>query len=232
MPGQPLSRIRPNAKFKAGADVFQKHPNLMALAMQTVAAGAGIDYVLSFALTQLLHADPKTGMAIYTALTGGEGKRAALLAAAKARLQPADNLLLEVTLQHVTSAREIRNEFAHHLWGYSEDVPNAALLIDPKCMIDFDVGAKLVNQEIGRTKTVALPPSYDKSRVMVFREGDLKRSLEMVAKASLKLTYVALGLQSSNGADLGRIARQQLLSEPAIQRVFEKRMSAERIQPL
>ncbi len=223
MPGQPLSRVKSDAKFTAGAEIFNKHPDLMALAMQTIAAGAGIDYVLAYALTQFLHADPKTGMAMYVGLTGGEFCRSALMAAAKTQLPPDDFDLFDITLGWASPARQIRNDFAHHLWGYSGDIPDAALLIDQQCMIEFDISVRLVNLEKAKSSTVSLPLSYDMSLIRVYRKRDIQECLTIVTQASAHLVQMAVSLQLSDGKSLDEPARERLLSEPVIRQRYEKR---------
>ena len=228
MPGQPLSKIKSDAKFTAGAEVFKAHPEMMLMAMQTIAAGAGIDYVFSYILTNFLHADPLTGMAMYAALSGGEGRKAVLKAAAQTRLSNSDFLLTDIVFNWTAPARKIRNDFAHHLWGYSEDVPDAVLLIDPKCMVGFDIGVRMANMEMQQSRKIIFPTAYDLSLIRVYRKRAIDDAFQIVAKASETLVILGLDLQLSDGGGISEDTRARLLREPVIGQQYAKRLVSEK----
>ena len=194
----------------------------MTIAMQVIAAGAGIDYILAYLLTHILSADPKTGMAMYMALSGGASKRAALNAAAEARMSPEDYLLFRAVMMCIGPARNIRNAFAHHLWAYSEELPDAALLVDPECMVNFDIGVKMVNRAMEQRGIVILPPGYDVSQIYVYRKADLDEILVAANEASANLVTLALDLQLYDGSVISGPARLQLLTKPPIAQALER----------
>lgn len=178
MPPQPLSKVRRDAKFHFERDTLEKYPELAAIILRVINIGSLTDAHWSSILVSLLKADPKPGMAMYEALTSNEAKRAALLAAARARMNEDDYALFGAVLDSTAPTRRIRNRFAHYLWGYSPQISNALLLADPANFTRFETELAEVNREMNRTRSLLPPPKFDTSQIEVWR----KRSLEEAAR--------------------------------------------------
>ncbi len=80
---QPLSKVNPDAATLFDPGQLAKRPKLAAYPMSVIATWADIDKMLAeLLLLKLNSPDLSVGMAMFQALTGGEAKRSALLAAA------------------------------------------------------------------------------------------------------------------------------------------------------
>src|ERR1700722_8180215 len=86
--------------------VPRKNPNLGQIVLAIINQHSHTDYFWSMILIELLHADPVTGSAMYQSLVSADARRAALLAAAKARLTRKDDyMLFEAVMNAVASQR-------------------------------------------------------------------------------------------------------------------------------
>ena len=161
-------------------------------------------------------------MAMYEALSGGESRRAALEGAARAALPEADFLLFKAVEKVLSPARRIRNEFAHHIWGTTTEIPNALLLIDPKCLREFEV-----QKSDGRSLII------ERSWVYVWKERDLREARAAIRDGLLILGVLSEGLAEKPLArpEIGASARQQLLSRPPIAQALHK-MSQKNTPPV
>ncbi len=152
-------------------------------------------------------------MAMYEALSGGEARRAALEGAAKAALPEDDFLLFKAVEKVLGPARRIRNNFAHHIWGTTTEIPDALLLIDPKCLREFEV-----QKSDGRSLII------ERSLVYVWKERDLKEARAAIHDGLLILGILSEGLAEKPLArpQIGASARQQLLSRPPIAQALQR----------
>lgn len=216
MPAQPLSRVRTKANIYFGVAAFQKNPDLAILPLLVIARWSTIDGTLALLLAKMLKSDIAIGVAMCQALASGEARRDALSAAARASLQRADLNLFDAVMKVIKPSRDRRNEFAHHIWGYSEDIPNALLLAEPK-----EVANLLINFEAhNRTKDKGkFAHDLDRSRVKVFKLSDLEEDSENSRKASEHVSALQGAIPDANVC--GRM-RQKLLRDPDVRQAFEK----------
>lgn len=216
MAPQPLSRVRRDAAIITGSVALRANPQLAGPLAKIIADGAGIDYVLGFVLTNILRADPETGMAMYEALSGAEARRAALRAAAQSKLPPEDFELFNALEIATESARRIRNLVAHFVHGHTKSIKDALLLIDPQAMIEVDVGIQKVNLEMASMRRALAPPVLDKSRVWVYRFKDLQEASEVVDRALSLWSLFGMGIHYSTDYSLGVGVRTQLRAAPEV----------------
>jgi hypothetical protein len=134
MAPQPLSLVRTNPTIRILDSGREPNAKLSGMAMGVIRIASLIDLKWSEILVDILHADPKTGMAMYQALISADAKRAALLAAASARMSEQDSLLFRACVASTYTVREVRNKFAHHIWAVCDDIPDALLLASPDAL--------------------------------------------------------------------------------------------------
>ncbi|HEV2562337.1 MAG TPA: hypothetical protein VGT78_09375 [Rhizomicrobium sp.] len=189
------------------------YPNLCCIIMEAISFGSQVEFNWSAVLVDLLKSDTKTGMAMYEALSGGESRRAALQGAAEAALPRDDFLLFKAVEKVLAPARRVRNTFAHHIWGVSDAVPNALILIDPKCLRQYEV-----------QRASSLGPEVDRSLVTVWKERDLNEARAAIYDGLLILGILADGLAGKplERPQINASARQQLLSRPPILQALRK----------
>jgi hypothetical protein len=212
MAPQPLSRVKRHALVEFGGEVLKPYPELCCIVMETISFGAQVEFNWSAILVDILRSDPKTGIAMYEALSGGESRRAALLGAAKSAMSDADFMLLQSIDIVLAPARRVRNDFVHHIWGISAKVPNALLLIDPKSLRQFEVSQ------------VAGGPGFDDALVNVWKEHDLIEARETMRHGVLTLGVLSEGLaeKTLERPQIGASARQRLLSQHPIAQALHK----------
>ena len=198
--------------------------------MRVIAVWAHIDGNLASVLTNCLKTDITTGAAMYQALTGGDAKRAVLLAAASTRLSPDDFAIFNAALRVIKPSRDRRNDFAHNIWAYSAQVPNALLLMHSSVVINQNVAwrqyiedhKKPIEVRDGIVRHVLpWPPAYklDDSKIQVFKEGDLIRDLEIAEKADDIVMWLWRITHNVGGYDEGRTL---LLNEPRIAAILQQ----------
>lgn len=231
---QPLSRVRADATIFVGIDDNTETLPLWRLIMFTVNSWSHIDALMAEMLGKFLKADHQTVFAMYSALSSGEAKRAAFLGAAKSAA-PDDFNLIEAAVGAMRASRHRRNAYAHHLWGYSPELPDALLLFDPDVLPAQSAAlwqsaaegkltpkaTPVVNSEGKRVVMVEFPqmPSHDRSKIFVYKKADLEEG----ALFAEQCVGVINLLKKALGPYPDEQARSQLLSEPLIQRALERR---------
>lgn len=231
MSPQPLSRVRSKAEVRFGPNTATTYPHLCSIAMEAITLGAQAEFNWSAILVDFLKADFTTGMAMYEALSGGEARRSALLGAAQSALDADDFLVLKAIDKALAPARRVRNDFVHHIWGRSKEVPDALLLIDPRCLRSYEVGIAVTNAEMNATRRVKLPPDIDRSLIAVWREKDLKQARDAMIEALDVLARLSIALSVARPAiQIAGRERQQLLNRPAIAQALQQ-MSPKKTPP-
>ena len=216
---QPLSRVHPNPTVILGHDALEKYPEFSKAITKVIHIWTECDLILSHMVSRFLKADFEIVSAMFQALTGGEARRDAFLAAAKEALHPTDFALVRAVLRAARPSRDQRNEFVHHAWGRSPDVPDALLLADPRALNKIML---LLNKMVREFKMPPGSPSdhFDHTRIAVYREIDFIRAAQEAVDAQKWLIelYVVIGFQVPwRGA-----MQKQLLSQPPIQQWYQK----------
>lgn len=230
---QPLSRVAPVAEVDFSPSSLQMRPQLAVLAMQVVATGAQMEFRIGALLSHILHTNTRAGIAMYQAVASEDGKRNMIRAAAGVLLADDDAALVEAVFVINKSARDLRNAYAHHMWGHTDELPDALLIADPREM----QAALAANQELRAEKRrmavewrdhdrpggsfADQPMTVDRSLIRVVRRPDMEQALLLVSKASARvsrLEEIALEPDSNKAQQ----ARDALRAEPKIQRLLDR----------
>jgi hypothetical protein len=141
----PLSRVRPDAKATFGpAGAMESRPAAAAIVAQCIAIYAETEYQLGVTLALLLgtnrddptgraplRTDAKIALSMYLDIENRTAQFRMLEAAARASL-PQNHLdVLDCVLAIVRSVMKERDKLAHWNWGWTMDLPEALLLIEP-----------------------------------------------------------------------------------------------------
>ena len=195
---QPLSRVNPNAGFRignVGDDPLQRHPELALLAVQVVASWSNVDAFLLRLFVELMGGPRDTAATVFLALETQSAKTAAINAVARA-LPDNHQRVLRAILAIAKTHQRGRDKIAHWIWGDSDALPEAILLIDPRAMAGDE------------------PPNRDD--IYVYRRNDfieLIRANERVAGFGMDLRFILMGhVANRDGALYAR-----LCAEPEIQ---------------
>lgn len=176
----PLSRVKPKAGVRVRFSALRDRPQLAVEAMQVIATWAYTDTQLACLTATFLKADFVVVSAMLDALTSSDGKRAAITGAADAVLDktPGDEWdLFQRVMGKINPWRKTRNAFAHSLWAVSDDLPNALLLVEPTEEVRQSNQFAVLKSGIWRPGTFTYP-KFDKSKVAVWREKDLKKAVK------------------------------------------------------
>ena len=207
---QPLSRVHSSPSISVSAASLSNSP-FCSHVSYVIASWAHIDGDLGSLLAQMLKADIETGTAMYLALTGGEARRSALLAAADAALPEWKRLLLLATLKATKPSRDQRNDFAHHAWGTAKELPGSLLLMHPRVVVERNISYRQASIENGQR--IIAPKDFDADRIMVYRKKDFENAREKASRSQLLFNLLYMVIQSLTIEQ----ARRQLLNEPEIQ---------------
>jgi hypothetical protein len=177
MPPQPLSRVRPKATVLASPEAITLRPKLAPLIAEIIARWADIEANTGSILSYMLSAEAAPTAAMFYAVRSSSAQMDMILAAGWAKLYDPELEIFEAVIQAARSAARKRNAIAHHVWGYTTDLPEALLLIEPEAYSDIFVAIQDV---------LKWPPGdrwdrgqIDASRTWVYRENDF---LEIIAE--------------------------------------------------
>jgi pimeloyl-ACP methyl ester carboxylesterase len=197
MPPQPLSKVKPNASFALGPGAFPARPHLAAIVAEVIALWSEVELQRGRYLAALLGGSRDGAVAMYLAITSAAARRDALDAASKATLSELEYELFCQAMKAARAVEKERNTFVHSLWGYSDDVPNGLLLVDSdyrlKDMIRMTSLMEQLNTGLIRWPVESIRP--DLSKIRVYREADLRRTLRAMSGVH-RHTYYLAGLPS------------------------------------
>ena len=148
------------------------------------------------------------------ALTSGDARRSTLNAAAQTVLSGLDLDLFNQITKASRAAENERNDFAHGPWGYSDDLPDSLLLVDSAYRLKDMLRMNALFEQL-RNGIIQLPIAdirLDPSQIRVYREADLRRSVQNIERIH-RLNYALAGLPTlSQGAGRDQL-RARLLAE-------------------
>lgn len=226
MGSQPLSRVKRNASTRFDPDVLLSHPKLAVFPVTTISRWARTDATFAELLSAMLKSpDLVIGMAMYQALIGGASRQTALLAAAEVALSTEDYWLLKAVIKANKPSRDQRNDFAHYLWGVSDDVPDALLLVDPTVFVRHLTTRSLYSKNmlamISRFGNARPSGELDHSKVQVYRERDLEQAAHDAAEAGSRAFLLNIAIDHDRFGSTADQMRQRLLNVPAVRQAFE-----------
>jgi hypothetical protein len=122
---------------------------------------------LGFLMSTILREDAKVGMDILNAIESENGKRAAILAVAKDRLNQTTYQELVGVLAQVRKRRGERNDVVHGMWGVSQNYPHGLIWQDPReCL------RSLAQTAISQATGSPPPPTDSFESCLVYVERD------------------------------------------------------------
>lgn len=173
---EPLSKLKLGSKVTFDLDVFQKYPALAAYPMQVISDWSSIDLHLgSELLASMLRTNVMTSVAMYTALRGEGPRETALRAAAEHSLDKDQLALFIGVLKLIDGSWKTRNKFAHHIWGYCDDLPDALCLTEPLLVAEYR--RKLYEWNNANPRPTPAPPTIDHQYVYAYRKPDFGREI-------------------------------------------------------
>lgn len=129
---QPLSRVRSDATAFWGPHAFIERPVHAVSVVRTIAHWAEVEAILGTVLTNMLSAHAGPVAAVYSRINGNVARNAAIEGAASVVFSGLRLDFFNAALVAIRKLGSKRNDFAHWLWGYSPEIPDGLLLLDPK----------------------------------------------------------------------------------------------------
>lgn len=231
---QPLSTFTPESKsgsqlinFTPNA-IFQR-PILAVKVMLVISLWSHIEHSFARMMGAFLKTDFEIITEMLLALTSGEGRRAAIDGAAKAALTDDDYFLYQAVLKTTKPSRDRRNEYAHHMWGIVNFIPDSLLLVDPRYFTRLDakndqsikdyIDAFRLGVSTGMLEQELLEfENPDLSQIMVYRDTDIERDVRDANKAADMISSLRFAISDHPGRAL---MRSKLLAEPLVQQALQ-----------
>lgn len=194
-------------------------PQLALNAMSVIAEWAILEHWINYLFIQLLGSSAEIGSAIFTSLSGGNARRAALNAVAKISLSIEEYELYIVIMQIAAGVRDERNKIAHWVWGHAPKIPDGVLLIDPIKLVKYDVEAKIY-----ATKNPHEPPLlYPVNDIFVYYEKDFVDVSKRINRCMHFVRDFQIAITPAHPASLNGEGLTRLRQQPEIQEVFARR---------
>jgi len=200
-----------------GPESLGLRPELAPYVATTIGIWSYSETVYASILTNLMQADFRIVHEMFYALKSADARRQVLQAAAEETLKDQDLIIFNAVRKCTNASRSRRNDFAHWLWGTSDALPDALLLVSPKYLTKFDVhmAAILAGQKQSKDHDWN-DWVNERQGIYVYKEVDLKRDLEEALWAHSKITLLAMCLSQPH-AEGREQARNELSADPRIQ---------------
>ena len=128
--------------------------------------------------------------------------------------------MFSLTLKTTRASEGRRHAFAHHIWGTSELIPDALLLLDARSLVKSDAARREFSAQGPAEVTGAQPGFFDLDKIQVFSERDLQDDVASAARASQVVSKLWL-LVSHMNEPLAATLRHELMTEPLVRQAFQ-----------
>lgn len=204
---QPLSKVKPSALAYLAQpnELAERNPALALSVMRVVSSWSVLESLFGYAFVSMLGGNAEPANAIYSALSSTTTQRAALDAVAGVSLRQGEPEVFRALLKLFSTAAKGRNRVAHWLWGYSPDLPDAALLCDPAMMREHVLATnKALMADLRIGQGASHPPKIPLDQVLVYREQDfedLLKQIEVAIELTSRFLFVLMREHPANKDD-------------------------------
>jgi hypothetical protein len=130
---QTLAQVNPRASYEFDPKkVALKRMRVQARIAHAISIWSTIEALTANIILHALHGDMRAAVHMYAAITSATASNAALKAAIRTGLRPEYAELFDAIWQIGGELVEDRHRLAHWIMGYSEEIPNAVLLFNPR----------------------------------------------------------------------------------------------------
>lgn len=179
---QPLSKVSPKAGVAFGPRFMEKRPELAQIVAFSIAHFAYVELQFSFIYHLVVGTDAAVAFAMLKTSQARRQNVRNVKAAADHSLNTNERAFIEQVLSEFLAVAKARDAFAHNLWGVSDQLPDALLMIEPDYYHHMSIVNERASRE-GRAPTVEeLLQSNDS--IMVYRRADLERELKRINDAN------------------------------------------------
>lgn len=213
---QPLSRVNPDAEIIVTPHALTIFNQFLPHIMGVIAQWAHIDGDFATLFSRFLRAGIEVGTAVYQKFNGLEARRTALFAAAEKALPEWQQIALAAVWKAIKASRDQRDRFAHHVWGYSRQLPDTLLLMHSNVVVDVNISYR-TGQTLDGGRILIQPKDFDRSQVFVYRAKDFERATIDALNASRLVNFLYSAI---SGVPMLQ-GHTPLLSEPLFQQAVE-----------
>lgn len=142
-----------------GSEALEKRPDLAALAMRILGGWSTVELEMALMTMAFLNSDFRVTLGMLDALRSSGSTRKAVLGAAKARLGDGTPAMdrLEDVFDRLRNITDHRDWYAHHIWGWADDLPTALLLIEPLAILNARADTEHSTRTVARRPPM-MPP--------------------------------------------------------------------------
>jgi len=218
-----LSKVAPGETPIFVPRDFAKRPTLAALVAETISTWSYTEHAFGRSMAGMLRGSSTAAMQQYAdtrRFSGTNSKSEILKTAAKKYLpKPYRDTFLGV-MDIVSDYASKRHEFAHHIWGTIETLPEAILLVDPKHLFGhWGAANDWVAGFAANPGNVGTAPILSTDVVEVWTKADLETERDRMFKAydlSISLDVISC-LDTFGGSQFRRDhVHNQLLNDPVV----------------
>jgi hypothetical protein len=161
-------------------------------------------------------------MAMLNAVTSASAQMDMIEAAGGAKLFDPDLEIFEAVIKAARGAAKKRNAIAHHIWAYSEELPDALLLIEPEGQSDLSVRVQEAMYSTAKTTRLALRPDIE--WISVYRENDFRQTIDELKTLAECAQLLILYLHRTTAHDqiYRKLCREPLI-DTALQSIRKNR---------
>jgi hypothetical protein len=172
MAPQPLLKVYPKAGMSFNPELTINRPEVAAWIGQCITCWSSVETQTSGLFTLLLGLNVEAGMELYNSFASASLKENGIKILARSNLRRPDYEIIEALLKVVDSHQKIRDKIAHWYWGFSDQISDGLVLIDPRVLLSRNARVEAKNRA-GKFATI------DESRipleeVYVYRIRDLQ----------------------------------------------------------
>jgi len=190
---QPLNRVvKTPTLLRFTDEAHAERPELAMLAMTLIAAWSRVDLNSSYIFALSIDAQHERAAKLLNACESAGARLSLIRTAIQDRLGDDALALYSEIIKGATAAKNARNDFAHNLWAYCKNLPDALLLVDARYFAEFGAGAA---DRHSKRRAEGLPPTLsakpiDHGRVDVYRKPELESLIAQARKTSRALKLV------------------------------------------
>lgn len=223
MPPQPLNRVLSKPTNLSTSPLsLQRYPHLTVFIAQIIAGWAQLDATFGVMLTRMLEGSAKSSLAMYSTFQSVPAKIEALTAVAELSLTVERLALFKAIMKALRAVSKKRNPIAHDLWGFTEDLSDAYVLLPASAVHNHHASSGEYMAAWRAGKPVPDPatlPGMDHSRAMVYRERDFHEIIQEIEELhNIASSFVFMLIIDE--PHTGKIY-QRLISVPRIKTAIE-----------
>jgi hypothetical protein len=125
-----LSKVDQSSPVLFHPKALTERPKLAPLVARAIAGWSEIEGQMGTLIVNMLGANAAPTLAMFSALNSASTQIEALKAAATSVLDPDRKQVFDAAFSLAKTSSRARNHLAHRIWGYSEALPDALLLIE------------------------------------------------------------------------------------------------------